>query len=391
MTIDPGGAEEARGQPAFASFNQSTAMVTCSKCGTALRQPNATFCHACGGAAKPDAPNTAAGKAWQARLRASEHTSAVWRLLWILTGPLAVILFPLHIRAAALRLRRHVRQRVESPVFATPRFTDAEEGRQIVQRLASCGRGWTIAWAYAAFALVVLLAGVASIVPLTAPSHVHYEDALAGIFGGGFNERSFVYVGSAAEYEAAWRRVNLAPGTRVDVDVRQQSNFGPQSFSEKSSPAPYWDGIPNDTINNHRPFEYVRQSRYDVKMMPPTYRVEGLTVTTRYDRTAISIIVWTGIAVLYLTYLLLGVQFWRRFARHAGAEALAAAYARSDTALLDKLLPGLKARNSAMIILGTAMAVFPLQLLLFPFVSSIVFVRHEKWEQRSGVADALGM
>ena len=88
-----------------------------------------------------------------------------------------------------------------------------------------------------------------------------------------------------------------------------------------------------------------------------------------------------------------GGRGMRRVDKHADFdEALAAAYARSDTALLDKLLPGVKARNGLMIILGIVMAVFfPQQLLLFPFFAAIAISGHENWEQKSGVADALGV
>ena len=51
------------------------------------------------------------------------------------------ITHPIFLARANRRLKRHVKQRLESPALASPRFTGSAEGQQVVQRLArSVGR-----------------------------------------------------------------------------------------------------------------------------------------------------------------------------------------------------------------------------------------------------------
>ena len=362
--------------------------LTCWKCGNPLRTSDTAFCHTCGAALKPDAPTPNAANPWQTRLRMAENTSITWRLLWMLAGPLSVILFPFLLSSATRRLRRHLQSRLAAPAFATSRFKDALEGKQIIQQLAQSAGKLTgkALWPVAgAIALLSICLGVLFLAPVDAPPGIGYADGMEAVVG----SRSYrsVSISSERDYEAFWSSLSANPGMHVTIWAYPNYN----TPSAKGTNAPQWEEThKEETRASHRPYEYWSGPITYNSARPPISRVSWISVHYQYDWPATAIF-WTGIGLLYLLYLVAGVQFWRRFARHATAETFAAAYARGDTGLLDKLLPGVKASNGATIFLGILLALTPLQCLLFPFAASVAFLVHEKWERRSGVADALGM
>ena len=110
------------------------------------------------------------------------------------------------------------------------------------------------------------------------------------------------------------------------------------------------------------------------------------------ERAGIAFLVLLGL--LYLLYTIWGLVFWTKFARHARAEAVAAAYAKGDVAFHDRLVPGVERRNTLLIIGMVVLSILPMfawHIVLFPVSSAIAFARHRSWEKHSGVAGALGV
>jgi hypothetical protein len=367
----------------------SPSPTTCWKCRNPLRHPNAPFCNTCGAVQKRDA-DPAAAQQWQQRIRQAEQASWARSLFWLLAFPLAPLTFPWLVARSTRRLRAHIQQRLAAPAFAAARFTQSDEGKQIAQRLASSAGRLTSRQVLAPLmALLLLLTtlGMMFIPPLFAPSEIGYEHALDGV-ANIRPARRYIYISSKADYDHFWSRINSRDYDHFAVTAYPDYD---KANIKSAASIPAWSGSEygyGDTPSDHRPYEYVYDTRDGFR--PNVHRVSSIGVYADYTF-PFGVAFGVCIVLLYLLFLFTGVIYWLRFTRHTRAEALAAAYARGDTALHDRLLADARLRGWLVLTLGTLVALFPIQLVIFPILSALTFTLHERWERNTGVAAALGL
>ncbi|HYE20257.1 MAG TPA: hypothetical protein VEA69_17545, partial [Tepidisphaeraceae bacterium] len=219
------------------------------------------------------------------------------------------------------------------------------------------------------------------IVPAFAPKPISYSRAQERMMEVG-PARAYIYVGSATEYENAWR--NMSPKlTRVDVNgygSRQYVTFPPAGVKE-------WPDGKYDTASDHRPYRYYKRAYGQ-----PGYwvsNVDSITATWPVTET-LGVVFYVGLILFYLMSLLIGIGYWRRLARHAIAEAaVATSAAVTDPGFPARLAPHVSAHNGLWVALGVIAAATQLQLVFFPLLSALALRYHVGWESRSGVTWAL--
>lgn len=365
-------------------------MNTCWKCSSPLRVPTAAYCPVCGSPQQRDDP---AGQArWTDRLEQSQNRpNWALSLLWLLAFPLAPITYPFLLLSARGKMRRHVRARLASPAMMAPRFTQTPEGRAIIRRLNDSTGRFTTGGALSMLASLFLLAVCCFalfVVPASAPNRIGYERAVEAVLEAS-PARGFVYIDSEAEYDDLWESYEI---WSYDDVVVQTTSFGSHSRRNDSS-LPRWNGgYRSDTGSDHRPYEYLGRQ---------TYR-SSRDDNWRYERVNSVVLYWNGtegagvvfylcLGLLYLLYLVTGLMFWFRFARHAEAEVLAASYAAGDPQLHDRLMPIVRQRNALLTLVMLPLLLTGLHVVLFPILRSIVFARHAGWERRSNTLASLGL
>lgn len=357
----------------------------CWRCQRPMR-PGATFCAACGAAQQPDDPDAA--KRWQARIAPVDAPpSRGLSFLWLLAWPAAPLLFPAHLVAAGNRLRRHVRARAESPALASPRFIASPEGKAIAGRLArSAGRPASrgVLTALFCYLLIAVALGVLLLGPTFAPSRIRYDRALESILEADAT-RQTISITSPRQYDEVWStlwwgysRVKVEGYTATNVDVEQATR----------NAGVVWDNDDEDTPNNHRP--YIYSERYSWSSTPQLKRASYITL--EWDGSAgYGVVFYVLVGLLHVTFVILGLRFWLRFMRHLEAEALAAAYAKGDTAYHDRVMADVRRRNTLIGLAVIPLSIVGLHVALFPVLSAFAFAAHPDWERRHGIADALGI
>jgi hypothetical protein len=351
-------------------------MNTCWRCKNPLRSESLAFCPACGAAVRRD---EAVARDWALRLQeGSQHLHWGLSFLWLLCGPLLLLVFPFLLARANRRLKRHHAERLTAPAFASSRFTESPEGQAILSRFRSAittSTSWTLLQAVILYVLIAATVGAVYIVPAFAPRLVRYEDAIESVVTGGPAHRwMYISWSSPDEYEATWKELGKPMYSDIKVGAFND-------FSTTTGVLPHWAGT-TDTPDNHRPLRYVGRDG-------TTYRVEGMSFASDYAPQAHVVFLIAAIS-LYLCLFWFGLSFWLRFARHSQAEVLAAAYARGDLKYHDELLGRVRLLNGVLISAAIILAITPGQLVFFPFLSAVVFAHHLRWERRMGITGALG-
>jgi len=382
-----------------------TAMKTCWKCRGSLRVADAPFCPNCGapqrqgggspeaaaqgtaGAAPPVLTATEGGRqgdGWESRIEQNDTAPPLGlSLLWLLAFPLSPITYPFLLFRADRRLRRHVQAHLASPPLQTPRATQSPEGRTILGRLAdSAGRVTSHGVVPLVVSLLLVSIGLFALfgIPAGAPRPISYERAMEAVAEVG-RANSYIYFSSRGDYENFW---DYYPTWEYDdIRLSTSSNY---TRSDKVGGSNYpsydnWSGTVSSY--DHPPYEFVsgddRDSRY--------HRVTSAYVYWE-DTQPAGVLFWVCAVALYLWYLLFGLIFWVRFARHRQTELLAAAFAVGRPALHDQYLSLIRQRNTLLMWVVVPLALTGLHMIVFPVLSRTMFARHAGWEVRSGIRAA---
>ncbi len=361
-------------------------MIKCWKCGNTVEPNVGGFCPACG------AGLMAAGSSpWAARVSGGgEGPAWALRLIWILFAPLTALGYPIFWIAARRNLARHTMQRLNSPALTSPYVTQNPEGQAVLARLHRAGGASTGVLPFMmTLMLMIVLAAVVFIPPAFAPTPIRYERTMECILEGR-SARGYLYVDTPEQYESTWRSISSRKYSRVYVESFWGEYVDEARMRMKYPGAGHWVGYNNDTPERHRPYYYVDDS-YSSGQSATVYVRRANAIVVEWSMTEkASIVFYCGLILLYLALVGLGIGYWLRLARHAKAEALAAAYATGDVGYHDRLVPQVASHNGLWIALGIIAAVTQLQLVLFPLLSSLAMSTHLSWEGRTGIGGVLG-
>lgn len=322
------------------------------------------------------------------------HTAGrerTWCWPYLLAGAfLPLISFPLVLALLMWRLRRHVDRRLRSPAFRSERFA-TPPGQEIIRRLHKC-RGWfrnpvavILLTQYVFFPSVIALPLVA--LPAMLPNF-SYREILRGTLGVE-PAWSLVPCLSRAHYKGLsrdWLRdvvcVGVAPMTDAEASDSNLPVVTGEVFPVHSrirmsvlvacagAPPPPYEGRCRDR----------RGTWHVVRAVQARYQWDGTE----------------GLGLLlYLVFLplqvgsamLLCCGLWLRFARHRVVEVLAAAHARDDADMPERVLPLVRSSNSRL--LRAALLFAPLQGLVLAFYGPSVLRGHFLEERAFGIDEAL--
>lgn len=327
----------------------------------------------------------------------------------VLGAILPVASTPITLGLLAGKLRKHIDRLLARSAFSQPAM-NRPEGIAIVTMLRK-SRGLPAAMT-GLIAGLVFLAGLAwlFLAPTAAPYWAHYEEVLEDMLEvRGTNEYWEVYSEShLLRYGPYVARTtyDLIP---LDPPPKGVSYRNRRPSRDRSSPR----SLPKDMDD----LEEITLSRYfseryggddDAYKHGPDPPYQGIYREPRedgrryYARARRMELDWhasetLGILLFAvfvpLIYLVTGWLFLRmrwRFARHRSAEVLAAACATDDSALHDRIMPGVRSSNVWLKVGSILMAVTGLHLIVSPLTTPMLFAGHLRWHRQAGIESALG-
>lgn len=361
--------------------------ATCWRCQAEVKREGA-YCPTCGAALRPGEGGV--GVDWQSRIEREPKGRRTWA--YVILAVLAVLAFPATLAVGVLagpafgalnnrRLRRHVGERIASPVLAGERFTATREGEEIRRKLDRLAARGPLSYAWVVQYLLLLAAGLVLFVGAAgAPSYVNYEDALEDIF----------------EVESAWGWRPVDSKDEFDWQVEEHGlNAWDVKYETVRGRAPDpREGLPTSIHSDGHSSGNRREPAYEFvhtgTWKPEVRQAKALRLRWRESET-LGAVFWTLGGTYLATLPVVHFLYWLKFMRHRTTEVLAAAYARGDVKFHDEVMGKAQGHNHGLMFGAIALSVTQLHVVVFPWMGPLSMHLHEGWEKRVGVAPALGI
>jgi hypothetical protein len=366
--------------------------ATCWRCQAEVKREGA-YCPTCGAALRPGEGGGAAGVDWQSRIQGEPKGRRTWA--YVVLGVLALLALPFTAALGALtgpafaarngrRLRRHVGERLASPAMAGDRFTATREGEEIRRKLEKLARPGALAYAWVVQYLLLIAAGLVLFVGAArAPWFIDYWRALENTFEvRGVSGR--VPVGTELEFER-WTDGRYVSAHDVRYETVRRLTPGEAATMRLKRSGSSW-GPSSDRYGEPPPYEFIHTS------YPHGELKQATAVNVRWEGTeTYGAIFWTLGGTYLASLAVVHFLYWLKFMRHRTTEVLAAAYARGDVKFHDEVMAKAQSLNHGLMFGAIALSVLQLHVVVFPWMAPLAMRLHERWEQRVGVAPALGV